>query len=90
MNVTLDTPLSQLTVRDLLGIIAQGSEASGSVYGIDGIARIFGVSASTAKRIKASGVIDKAVSQSGRVIVTDVALARRLWAEHTHGRRHTF
>lgn len=88
MNVTLDTPLSQLTVRDLLGLLAQSGE--GSVYGIDGIARIFGVSASTAKRIKASGVIDKAVSQKGRVIVTDVTLARRLWAEHTHGRRHTF
>jgi len=87
MNISLDTPLSQLTVRDLLGIIAQNSDTPGSVRGIEGIALIFDVSISTAKRIKASGIIDKAVSQKGRVIVTDVAQARRLWAESAHGRR---
>lgn len=58
-----------------------------TVRGIEGIAQIFGVSTSTAKRIKASGAIDRAVTQKGRIIVTDVALARRLWAERTKGRR---
>ena len=46
-----------------------------------------GVSESTAKRIKKSGVISKAISQKGRVIVTDVELARTLYAEACHGRK---
>lgn len=55
------------------------------VHGIKGIAQLFGVSYSKAKEIKASGVIDKAVHQQGRVIVTDAELALRLW----NGLRHS-
>lgn len=58
-----------------------------TVTGIQGLAQIFGVSESTAKRIKASGVLNKAISQSGRVIVTDVKLARELFSNATHGRK---
>lgn len=48
------------------------------VHGIDGIARIFGVSRSTANKIKQSGVIDEAISQCGRSIVTDSVRAIEL------------
>lgn len=48
------------------------------VHGISGIARIFGVSRSTANKIKRSGVIDEAISQCGRSIVTDSVRALEL------------
>lgn len=48
-------------------------------YGIAGIARIFNCSISTANRIKASGKIDKAISQRGRLIVVDVEKAVQLF-----------
>ena len=58
-----------------------------TVTGLEGIASIFGVSISTAKRIKASGIIDKAISQHGRVIVTDVDKALELYSR-TNYRKH--
>lgn len=48
------------------------------VYGIDGIAELFGCSRTKAFSIKNSGVIDKAVSQIGRKIVVDADLALKL------------
>jgi len=51
------------------------------VYGIKGLADIFGCSIPTANRIKRSGVIDDAISQIGRKIVVDVDKALELAAE---------
>lgn len=87
-----DTHISQLTVgelRDLIRAELSGltDSRSGTVYGLRGIADLFGVSYTQAKRIKASGVIDAAVSQSGRTIVVDGPLALELWRKATHGRR---
>lgn len=48
------------------------------VYGIAGIAQLFNCSMTTANRIKASGKIDKAISQTGRMITVDADLALRL------------
>lgn len=48
------------------------------VYGIDGIAEIFGCSRPTASRIKKSGRINAAIRQIGRKIVVDVELALAL------------
>lgn len=48
------------------------------VYGIDGIAQIFGCSRPTASRIKKSGKINPAIHQVGRKIVIDVELALSL------------
>lgn len=48
------------------------------VYGIAGIAQLFNCSMTTANRIKASGKIDKAISQTGRMIAVDADLALRL------------
>lgn len=48
------------------------------VYGIGGIAQLFNCSTTTANRIKASGKIDKAISQCGRMITVDADLALEL------------
>jgi predicted site-specific integrase-resolvase len=49
------------------------------VYGLKGIAEIFGCSTSTAQRIKNSGKIKKAITQVGRKIVVDADLALELF-----------
>lgn len=51
------------------------------VYGVQGIADTFGCSIPTANRIKASGVIDEAITQVGRKIIVDPELALRLAKE---------
>ena len=45
------------------------------VYGLSGLMELLGCSISTAERIKQSGVIDEAISQTGDIIVTDAELA---------------
>lgn len=45
------------------------------VYGLQGLADLLGVAKTTACRIKASGVLDAAISQRGKVIVVDADLA---------------
>ena len=49
------------------------------VYGIAGIAQLFNCSMTTANRIKASGRIDRAITQHGRIIVVDAELALELF-----------
>lgn len=56
------------------------------VYGIVGIAKLFGCSMPTANRIKQSGKIDKAITQIGRKIVVDANLALELAGRKTGGR----
>lgn len=51
------------------------------VYGVAGIAETFGCSIPTANRIKASGVIDDAITQVGRKIIVDSDLALKLAKE---------
>ena len=50
------------------------------VYGIAGIAQLFNCSITTANRIKASGRIDRAIKQHGRIIVVDADLALELYS----------
>lgn len=57
------------------------------VYGLSGLAQIFGCSIPTANRIKKSGKIDKAIKQIGRKIIVDVELALELAGRKTGGRR---
>lgn len=45
------------------------------VYGIAGIAKLFGCSEPTAQRIKSSGEIDDAISQINGIIVVDADYA---------------
>lgn len=49
------------------------------VYGIAGIAQLFNCSMTTANRIKASGRINDAIKQSGRIIVVDADKALLLF-----------
>lgn len=44
------------------------------VYGLAGLEQLLGVSHSTAQRIKSSGVLDPATSQTGRILVFDADL----------------
>lgn len=65
---------------------AFAAETKKYVYGISGIARLFGCSIPTANRIKQSGKIDKAVTQIGRKIIVDADLALELAGRKTGGR----
>ena len=56
------------------------------VYGIAGIASLFGCSLPTANRIKKSGKIDRAITQIGRKIIVDAELALELAGRKTGGR----
>ena len=57
------------------------------VYGILGIAKLFGCSLPTANRIKKSGKIDKAITQIGCKIIVNVELALELAGKKTGGRK---
>ncbi len=57
------------------------------VYGILGIAKLFGCSIPTASRIKKSGKINKAITQIGRKIIVDADLALELAGRKTGGRK---
>ena len=57
------------------------------VYGIHGIAQLFGCSMPTAHRIKKSGKIDRAITQIGRKIIVDADLALELAGHKTGGRK---
>ena len=57
------------------------------VYGIGGIARLFGCSIPTANRIKQSGKIDKAITQIGRKIIVEAELALELAGHKSGGRK---
>ena len=48
------------------------------VYGLAGIARLFGCSLPTANRIKQSGKINRAITQIGRKIIVDADLVLEL------------
>ena len=92
-------PLWQMTGEEFLylqqnGATAQtmpmpvvGSSQRRHVYGITGIAKLFGCSLPTANRIKQSGKIDKAVTQIGRKIIIDAELALELAGQKTGGRK---
>ena len=56
------------------------------MYGLAGIARLFGCSLPTANRIKQSGKINRAITQIGRKIIVDADLALELAGRKTGGR----
>lgn len=83
----LNKPLWQLTVGEFLELMNQQQtninvdntpKEKRLVYGIAGIAQLFNCAMTTANRIKASGKIDKAISQCGRMITIDADLALEL------------
>ena len=83
-----NTRIIDLTVGELMELLetiktaqqeAPKAPEKRLVYGIAGIAQIFNCSMTTANRIKASGRIDQAIKQSGRIIVVDADLALELY-----------
>jgi hypothetical protein len=56
-------------------------------YGIPGIQNIFNCCYGTAHKIKASGKIDKAITQIGRKIIIDADLAMELAGQKNGGRK---
>jgi hypothetical protein len=86
--INLDKPLIQATLSDLKEVLtvvlkdyeleSEGKTRSAQkhlVYGIAGIAQLFGCSEPTAQRIKNSGEIDDAISQINGIIVCDAEYA---------------
>jgi len=57
------------------------------VYGLKGLKTLFNCSIATANRIKASGRIEKAISQVGRKIIIDADLALELAGRKNGGRK---
>ena len=99
-NELLDKPVWQMTGEELLSLAqhsnistsSESTKASSSkeekryVYGLAGIARLFGCSLPTANRIKQSGKINRAITQVGRKIIVDADLALELAGRKTGGR----
>ena len=84
--VDKETPIWQLTVGEFIELQEEvirpqtviSLPEKKYVYGIAGIAELFGCSKTTANAIKQSGKIDKAVIQIGRKITVDAELAMSL------------
>ena len=96
----LGKPVWQMTGEELLFLARHDYQSNNTntvataakeqkrfVYGIAGIARLFGCSLPTANRIKKSGKIDRAITQIGRKIIVDADLALELAGRKTGGRR---
>lgn len=87
-TITPETRIIDLTVGQLMDLIANAQapvvekkpeQTKRLVYGISGIAQLFNCSMTTANRIKASGRIDDAITQHGRIIVVDADKALLLF-----------
>lgn len=91
MIITKQTPIAALTVGQFeelflqrvnkTDVQEQTDDEKHYVYGIRGIAQLFGCSLPTAQRYKDS-FLKPAVYQRGRVIVTDVVKAMKLFSEN--------
>lgn len=79
--------LQQNSEQRETGTVIAPDPSKKHVYGIAGIARLFGCSIPTANRIKQSGKIDKAITQIGRKIIVDADLALELAGRKTGGRK---
>lgn len=82
-SISDDTPISFLTVGQLREVLESWMVAKKPAYvkGIAGIMELFNCSATTAMRIKKSGVIDLAIRQTtkGGAFYVDADLALRLY-----------
>ena len=99
INELLDKPVWQMTGEELLFLARHGNMSTNGdtakasskeekryVYGLAGIARLFGCSLPTANRIKQSGKINRAITQVGRKIIVEAELALELAGRKTGGR----
>lgn len=86
-----NTRIADLTIGEFQELIRETMSVAisgpATVRGIKGLADLLGVSESAAKRIKASGILDRAISQRGSIIITDARLALELFSRSAHARR---
>ena len=101
LHELLEKPVWQMTGEELLFLAQHGrchtetdstkqtsaKEQRRFVYGLSGLARLFGCSLPTANRIKQSVKIDRAITQVGRKIIIDADLALELAGRKVGGRR---
>ena len=93
-QISDDTPIAMLTVGQLRSVLEsslkerteENMESSSTdtkryVHGVGGIKRLFNCSYPTAHKLKET-ILKPAVKQQGRVIIVDVDLAMKLFAEH--------
>lgn len=97
----LKKPLFQLTTEEFLFINKRDSQSTITattesttpiktyVYGLPGIATLFGCSTSKASRLKRSGKIEAAITQDGRKIIVDAELALKLVKASNKERKQT-
>ncbi len=90
---SIDTPIWQLSVRELLEIIDNSTllkmpneeikkDAPNYVYGISGLAKLLGCSKGHASKLKAEGLFDEAIIQNGRKIIIDSDKALELFKKN--------
>ncbi len=79
-NITPQTPLCNLTVKEFLEISKNLNSENMYEYGLKGLAKILGCSISKASKIKSSGILDGAIIQKGNIIIIDKKKAMELFA----------
>ena len=98
-NELLDKPVWQMTGEELLFLAQYGNmstrgelakvssskEEKRYVYGLAGIARLFGRNLPTANRIKQGGKFNRAITQVGCKIIVEAELALELAGRKTRG-----
>ena len=79
-NITPQTPLCNLTVKEFLEISKNLNSENMYEYGLKGLAKILGCSISKASKIKSSGILDDAIIQKRNIIIIDQKKALELFA----------
>ena len=82
-NITPQTPLCNLTVKEFLEISKNLNSENMYEYGLKGLAKILGCSVSKASKIKSSGIFDEAIIQNGRKIIIDSEKALELFKDNS-------
>lgn len=87
LTFDLNTPLFRLTAGEFLDLLERGTQpetidttkdGTKHVYGLAGIAELFGCSKTQASRIKQSGKINGALTQVGNLIIVEAEKALEL------------
>ena len=79
--------LWELTIDEFKELQFEITKEKSYEYGIKGLAKILGCSRSQAYNIKASGIIDEAIFQNGKMMVIDVEKTLRLLSENNFSRK---
>ena len=79
--------LWELTIDEFKELQFEITKEKSYEYGIKGLAKILGCSRSKAYNIKASGIIDEAIFQNGKMMVIDEEKTHRLLSENNFSRK---